>query len=228
MAMKFRSNILFVFIICFCISDILSAKEKSEIIVAQDGSGNYKTIQEALNSVPENNTKNIIIFIKKGLYKEKIFIAKNFVSLVGEERDSTRIIYPELRENWNKSHDGSDWGSAVMNIDSLATDITIANMTIYNNYGSLYGTQKHQFTIRGGGMRVIIINCNIIADGGDTVSLWNRESGMYYHSNCYFEGWVDYVCPRAWCYITDSKFYGHNLSASIWHDGSTDKDQSSL
>jgi hypothetical protein len=48
---------------------------------------------------------------------------------------------------------------------------------------------------------------------------------MYYHANCYFEGWVDYVCPRAWCYITDSRFYGHNLSASIWHDGSKNKDQ---
>ena len=40
-----------------------------------------------------------------------------------------------------------------------------------------------------------------------------------------FEGWVDFVCPRGWCYITDSRFYGHNLSASIWHDGSSHKDQ---
>jgi hypothetical protein len=48
---------------------------------------------------------------------------------------------------------------------------------------------------------------------------------MYYHSNCYFEGWVDFVCPRGWCYITDSQFYGHNKSASIWHDGSSDKSQ---
>jgi hypothetical protein len=36
---------------------------------------------------------------------------------------------------------------------------------------------------------------------------------------------VDYVCPRGWCYITDSRFYGHNLNASIWHDGRFDKDQ---
>jgi pectinesterase len=144
---------------------------------------------------------------------------------VGEDRDSTKIVFAELRENWTNIHKGSDWGSAVINIDSLSTDITLANLTIYNNYGSLYGTSKHQFAIRGGGTRVIIVNCNVIADGGDTVSLWNREYGMYYHSNCYFEGWVDYVCPRAWCYITDCRFYGHNLSASIWHDGSKNKDQ---
>jgi len=48
---------------------------------------------------------------------------------------------------------------------------------------------------------------------------------MYYHSSCYFEGWVDYVCPQGWNYIADSKFYGHNLTASLWHNGSVDKNQ---
>ena len=47
---------------------------------------------------------------------------------------------------------------------------------------------------------------------------------MYYHSDCDFEGWVDYVCPRGWAYITNSRFFGHNLTASIWHDGSKDPD----
>jgi len=68
--------------------------------------------------------------------------------------------------------------------------------------------------------RISILHANVIADGGDTLSLWNTTSGMYYHSDCYFEGWVDYVCPRGWAYITNSRFFGHNLTASIWHDGS--------
>jgi pectinesterase len=48
---------------------------------------------------------------------------------------------------------------------------------------------------------------------------------MYYHAKCHFEGWVDYVCPRGWCFITGSTFYGHNVTASLWHDGSYDKEQ---
>lgn len=49
---------------------------------------------------------------------------------------------------------------------------------------------------------------------------------MYYHADCYFEGWVDFVCPRGWCYITRSNFFGHNTpSASIWHDGSGNRAQ---
>jgi len=199
--------------------------EKAHLIVAADGSGNYRTIQEALNSIPGNNTKNVIILIRNGTYHEKLFIERSFVTLVGESRDSTRIVYAELRENWIRDHPNADWGSAVVNIDSLASDVTLANLTVHNNYGSLYNTSKHQFAVRGWGTRVIVLNCNIIADGADTISLWDRVDGMYYHANWSFEGWVDYVCPRGWCYITDSKFFGHNLSASIWHDGSTDKDQ---
>jgi pectinesterase len=198
--------------------------EKAHIIVSKDGSGSYRTIQEALDAVPKSNADNLIILIRKGIYREKLFIERSFVTLVGEDRDSTRIVYAELRENWARDHN-NDWGSAVVNIDSLASDIMLANLTIHNNYGSLYNTPKHQFAVRGWGTRVIVLNCNIIADGNDTISLWDRVNGMYYHANCYFEGWVDYVCPRGWCYITDSKFFGHNLSASIWHDGSTDKNQ---
>lgn len=217
-------SIYLVWFTAFCLPSP-AAGQDPDIIVAEDGSGMFKTVQDALNSVPKNNSKNVTILIKKGTYHEKLFIEKSFVTLVGEDRDGPRIVYAELRENWNKEHNGSDWGSAVVNIDSLATDITLANLTVYNNHGSLYHTPKHQFAINGAGTRIIILYCNVIADGNDTVSLWNRVDGMYHHANCHFEGHVDYVCPRGWCYITDSKFYGHNLSASIWHDGSHNKDQ---
>jgi len=155
-----------------------------------------------------------------------LLIDKPFITLVGEDRDSTRIIFAELRANWRKDHP-DDWGSAVINLGDNAHDFTLVNMTVYNNYGSVYEDHDHQFAIRGfGATRTIIFNCKIKADGGDTISLWNKISGMYYHAYCSFEGWVDYVCPRGWCYITDCEFYGHNTpSASIWHDGSQDPDQ---
>jgi pectinesterase len=76
--------------------------ERAQIVVAQDGSGTFRTIQEALNSIPKDNAKNIIILIKNGTYHEKIFVERSFVTLVGENRDSTRIVYAELRENWAK------------------------------------------------------------------------------------------------------------------------------
>jgi pectinesterase len=201
------------------------AERKADVVVALDGSGQFTSIQQAIDAVPADNKKNVIILIRNGVYHEKLYIAKSHISLVGEDRDSTCIVYAELRKNWAKEHNGSDWGAAVVNIDTLVTDITLANLTVYNNYGSLNGDHDHQFAVRGGGTRVVILNCTIRADGGDTLSLWNKKNGMYYHAGCFFEGWVDFVCPRGWCYIADSKFFGHSLSAGIWHDGDEDKDQ---
>jgi len=198
---------------------------KPDLIVAKDGSGNYITIQAALNAVPSFHEKIFIIFIKNGLYEEKIFIEKSNIAFVGESRESTIIEFAELRKNWRDNHP-DDYGAGVVNIKNKVTDIIFCALTIHNNYGSLYGDNDHQFAIRAGEgvTRIIIDDCNIIADGGDTVALWNNEDGMYYHNNCYFEGWVDYVCPRGYCLIENSKFFGHNLTASIWHDGSINED----
>lgn len=203
---------------------MLFAAERADIIVAKDGSGQFTSIQAAINSIPQNNSQQVVIFIKRGTYNEKLFISTNNISLVGEDRDSTRIVFAELRKNWLKDH-SIDWGAATINIDSGIAHITLANLTIHNNYGSLFGDHDHQFAIWAKGTKIAIVYCNIIADGGDTVSLWNSTDGMYYLSHCYFEGWVDYVCPRGWCYITDSRFYGHNKTASLWHHGANDEDQ---
>ncbi len=200
--------------------------ERADIIVAEDGTGQFRTIQQALDSVPRDNTRTRIILVRNATYNEKIFIRSSHVALVGEDRDATRIVFAELRKNWRATHP-DDWGAAVVNIADDVTDLFIGNMTVHNNYGSVHGDHDHQFAIRSGGIatRITLVHDRIVADGGDTLSLWNTGNGMYYHADCDFEGWVDYVCPRGWCYITDSRFFGRNLTASIWHDGSKDRDQ---
>jgi pectinesterase len=201
--------------------------ERADLIVDAKGSGQFRTIGEALNAIPAGSGSPVIILIRNGLYREKVFIRRSHLNLVGENRDSTRIVYAELREEWNRKNRGSDWGAGVVNIDTGVTDVTIANLTVLNNHGALYGTyRKHQFAIRGAGTKIRLLHCNVLSDGGDALSLWDRDDGMYYHADCNFEGWVDYVCPRGWCYITRSHFFGKNVpSASIWHDGSHDRSQ---
>ena len=204
-----------------------SARGQTQLlVVAQDGSGQFRTIQSALDTISQDNLTPKAILVKNGSYREKIFIKSSHVAIVGEDRDKTVIEYAELRKNWRVDHP-DDWGAAVVNIADTASDIFLGNLTVHNNYGSLHGDRDHQFAIRSGGIatRIIIVHAKIVADGGDTLSLWNTGNGMYYHADCDFEGWVDYVCPRGWCYITNSRFFGRNLTASIWHDGSKDKDQ---
>lgn len=214
-----------VIILSMIVISLLAAQQRYDLVVAKDGSGDVKKIQEALERVPVNRSELFIIFVKNGIYNEKLFITKSNIAIIGEHADSTKIVFAELRKHWNATMFGNDWGSAVINIDSNSADITFMNLTAYNNYGSLSGNHDHQFTIWGKGTKIILYNCNVISDGGDALSLWNAEKGMYYHAKCSFEGWVDYVCPRGWCFITDSRFYGHNRTASLWHDGSSNQDQ---
>ena len=200
--------------------------ERADVVVAQDGSGDFRTIQEALDSIPPGNAAHRIVLVRSGVYREKLYVNAGHLSLVGEDRELTRIEFAELRKNWRQDHP-DDWGAAVVNIGPEVTDLTLANLTVRNDYGSRHGDNDHQFAIRSGGnaTRIALLHANVLADGGDTLSLWNGASGLYYHAYCTFEGYVDYVCPRGWAYITHSRFYGRNLTASIWHDGSKDPDQ---
>jgi pectinesterase len=201
------------------------ALSPSPLIVDPKGPGTFRTIQAALDSLPDDAPTTRVILIRAGLYAEKIYVTKRRVALVGEDRKKTRIVFAELRKNWRKDHP-DDWGAAVINIGDTVTDLVIANLTVHNNYGSLHGDHDHQFAIRSGGAatRLSLLSVDVIADGGDTLSLWNTATGMYYLADSYFEGHVDYVCPRGWCYATDSRFFGHNTSASIWHDGNLYED----
>ncbi|MBI5727957.1 MAG: pectin esterase [Ignavibacteriales bacterium] len=213
--------------VLFCLLFFYNAQLQGstpDIVVAKDGSGNFTTIQAALSSIKAPNIQLKVILVKSGTYNEKIFITTDNILLKGVHKDSVKIVYAELRKNWRKEHD-SDYGSAVVNIAPEVSNLILSNVTIHNNYGGLYGDHDHQFAIRGGGTKIIMMQCSIIADGGDALSLWNTKNGMYYHSGCYFEGYVDYVCPRGWCFIDSSRFYGHNLSASIWMDGDMDSTQ---
>ncbi len=107
-------------------------------------------------------------------------------------------------------------------INIYGDDIIIENLTIENSQPEI---GPHAFAIYGFGTRTIINNCNVISKGADTVSLWNYKDGMYYHANCYFEGAVDFVCPRGWCFVRDSKFFEVKETAALWHAGSYNKNQ---
>src|SRR5689334_25444454 len=72
---------------------IAGAKSPVKIIVDSKGKGDYKTVQEALNSLPDSASEPRTIYIKKGTYNEKVFITKHNIILEGEDRDKTIITY---------------------------------------------------------------------------------------------------------------------------------------
>ena len=76
--------------------------------------------------------------------------------------------------------------------------------------------------------RLKAINCRFRAFGGDTVSPWEVENGMWYFKDCIMEGGVDFYCPRGWAWAENCEFIAHTGTASIWHDGSKHEDSKTI
>jgi pectinesterase len=88
---------------------------KPDIVVAADGTGDFKTIQAAVQSVPITNRERTIVLIKNGTYHEKIRVDASFVTLRGQDRSGTRIEFPQLKDDFTAHPDGLGW--AVINLN---------------------------------------------------------------------------------------------------------------
>ncbi len=189
-----------------------------DLVVAADGSGDFKTIQAAVASIPKTNAERVVVFIKNGTYHEKIRVDASFVTLRGQSRKGTRIEFPQLDEDFTRNPDPI--GRAVINLNQ-ANDFVLENLTAENTAGVI---GPHAFTILGTGDRAVVVNCDVLSHGADTVSFWRGDRGRCYQANCRLEGSVDFVCPRGWCYVTNCSFYEMKDTAAVWHDGVKDKD----
>lgn len=232
----------------FCILLVKRSGAQAPVVVTVDASGNgdFKNIQDAINSLPDSSGMDRVIRIKKGIYHEKVFIAKSHIVLVGEDEKNTIITADIARDIWRCSGRTDDWGAATLNL--RGSDITLKNLTIINGYGfdhrkdTVIGcrvngpvTQKtvsvngHQMALRSfQTTRLKVIKCTLRAYGGDTVSPWNGIGGMYYFKDCTMEGGVDFYCPRGWAYAEDCAFICHSKDAAIWHDGSKNEQQKTV
>lgn len=220
--------------------------QQKPLVVDASGRGNFTSVQEAINSLPDSSATDRLILIKKGIYHEKVYITKSHIVLQGEDEKGTILSLPIARDIWRCEGNATDWGVAVINL--RGSDITLKNLTVINTYGfdhkgdttiscTVNGTQTQKTVNRNGHQmalrsfqttRLKVINCTIRAYGGDTVSPWNTQDGLFYFKNCTMEGSVDLYCPRGWAYAEDCKFICHSMEAAIWHDGSGGKAQKTV
>jgi lysophospholipase L1-like esterase len=184
------------------------------LTVAADGSGEFTTIQSAIDTIPRSNRNRILIEIRDGIYPEKVLILQDRITLRGQSRKGTQLKFYAPREEYDRRYDAI--GPGVMNV--FGDDTIIERMTIENTQPN----ETHAFAVYGQPNRLILDDCEVLGSGGDTLSLWNTPHGMYYHRNCHFKGGVDFVCPRGWCFIRDSQFEAVGRSAMLWHDGHMD------
>ncbi|MEO7494200.1 MAG: pectinesterase family protein [Massilia sp.] len=159
------------------------AAEK-RITVAADGSGNFKTIQEAFAAVPENSAERTIILVKPGVYQGQKLLAKNRnkVTLQGENAETTILSF-----EFNVKEDGGGADPKFKGIGVLiqSDDFTADKLTFRNTSGD----HGQALALRIDGDRAIVTNSRLLG-WQDTLMVNN---GRHYFKNCYIEGRVDFI-----------------------------------
>lgn len=165
------------------------AQENSyDMVVAADGSGNFKTVQEAIQAVPDFRKVQTTILIKKGVYKEKINVStsKQFIKLIGEGNAETILTYDDWAQRKNRfGEEVGTSGSASFYL--YGNTFTAENITFQNTAGPV----GQAVAILVAGDKAKFINCRFLGFQ-DTLYTYGYGSRQYYYK-CYIEGTVDFI-----------------------------------
>lgn len=196
--MKTLYPIITLLFLAFATSNFVFAENpfNADIVVANDGSGDFALIQAALDAVPSNSERRTVIYIKRGLYnQEKLFIAgdKINITLIGESREETILSYHiyDCASGKCPTDDALLWTG-----DNIRTSATLTihgdgfraeNLTIQNTAGPV--GQAQAITVRSD--KCVFVNCDL-KGYQDTIYFWNEGKRSYFEG-CLVVGRTDYI-----------------------------------
>ncbi len=199
------------------------------ITVSKDNSGDYNSIQEAVNSINPGSPETI--FIKKGIYKERVEIRTDNITIIGESRDETiiteghyaRMIMP----------DGSKRGTfRSYTFLVYANNFTASNITFENSagFGDLVG---QAIAVYAEGDSIHFKNCKILGHQ-DTLftgplPLKEKQPGGFtgptidgarrlvhqLYEDCYISGEIDFIFGSATAYFKNCTLFALNRNQDI-------------
>ncbi len=166
-----------------------------------DGIPTYKTVTSALSKAPKASKNNFVIYIKNGIYHEKITIDKPHISIVGESIDKTKLTYGVA--NSTKKPDGTPYGTYdSASVSVVAPNFSAENLTIENSFDypknrakaandstKLPNPQAVALKLDKASDKAYIKNCRIT---GYQDTLY-ANTGTEYFTNCYISGCTDFI-----------------------------------
>ncbi|KAL3632850.1 hypothetical protein CASFOL_025834 [Castilleja foliolosa] len=194
-----------------------SSSVTPDVVVAADGSGNYRTVEAAVAAAPEKSSRRYVIRIKAGVYRENVEVTKKKTNImfVGDGRATTIIT-----GNRNVQDGSTTFKSATVAAVGegfLARDITFQNTA---------GPSKHQaVALRVGSDLSAFYRCDILA----------YQDTLYVHSNrqffveCLISGTVDFIFGNAAAVLQNCDIHARRPSSGqknmVTAQGRTDPNQ---
>lgn len=156
---------------------------KDTIVVARDGSGDYRTLTEAMEGIRAFMDYKVTVLVKNGVYKEKVIIPSwvQNVDFIGESAEKTIITYDD-HANINKMGTFRTYTVKVQ-----GNNITFKNLTIENNAARL----GQAVALHTEGDKLVFINCRFLGNQ-DTIYTGAAGTRLYF-VDCYIEGTTDFI-----------------------------------
>jgi pectinesterase len=163
---------------------------KYDFIVSKDSSGDFSTLQAAFNALPDSSKTNINIFVKNGIYKEKLVLpaSKTNITLTGEDNLQTIITYDDFSGRIVGKDTLTTHNSCSFRI--LADQFTACNLTFENSAGRV----GQAVAVEVNSDRVIFRHCRFI---GNQDTYYTNSVGRIYMDKCYIEGTTDFIFGKS-------------------------------
>ena len=199
------SKLRFLALLGFLILVFGSQSFAYDLTVAKDGTGNYTTVQAAIDAAPTGRTTVFTIFIKSGRYKELVTVpaTKPFIQLVGESVGNTVITYNNSAGTIVNGVALGTQNSASVTIN--ATDFSALNLTFENSFGES-ASNGQAVAILVNNDRAAFRNCRFLGNQ-DTMYLKGSGTPHQYFLNCYIEGNTDFIFGSAIALFENCNIY---------------------
>jgi len=169
-----------------------SDEKKYDIIVDRNGRGDYRNVQDAIESIRAFDPRGTVtVFIMDGVYKEKLELPTYLtnVRLIGESKENTIITWDD-HANINKMGTFRTYTFLIR-----GSDICVENLTIENSSKPL----GQAVALHVEGDRIIFRNCRFLGNQ-DTIYTGKQGSRQYFE-NCYIEGTTDFIFGPSTCWF---------------------------
>ena len=181
-----------------CAVTAFCAEKEYDIVVDRNGRGHFRNVQQALDSVRAfNPAGTVTIFVRNGVYKEKLELHTHLcnVVLIGEDRDKTILTYDD-HANINKMGTFRTYSFIIR-----GQDILIENLTIENSAQPL----GQAVALHVEGDRIVFRNCRFLGNQ-DTIYA-GRIGSRQYFENCYIEGTTDFIFGPSTCWFEGCEIF---------------------
>lgn len=176
-------KVLGLLLLLVVVSGTWAQERQDTIVVSRDGTGNFRTLQEAIESARAFMDYTVTIYVRNGVYKEKVIVPSwvENIDIIGEDRDKTIITYDD-HANINKM---GTFRTYTVKVEG--SDITFKNLTIENNAAQL----GQAVVLHTEGDRLKFINCRILGNQ-DTIYTGAKFTRLYF-KDCYIDGTTDFI-----------------------------------